>query len=104
MPASSHNNGYGYDRRFCGLLLDQLSLRDHPTYPDNRWFTSLYRADYEFQRLGPLRSIPSPGTGHNFLPSSTSGQPEPRQHYADNTSRLVGGACAEWLRQRNLYG
>jgi hypothetical protein len=28
----------------------------------------------------------------------------PRQHYADNTSRLVGGACAEWLRQSNLYG
>jgi hypothetical protein len=28
---------------------------------------------------------------------------EPRQHYADNTSRLVNQACTHWLRDRRNY-
>jgi hypothetical protein len=68
LPTSHH--GYGYDRRFAGLFLDQLSLRDHPTYPDNRWFTALFRADYEYQRIGPLTKVNSQ-PGHRSQPSSS---------------------------------
>jgi hypothetical protein len=54
-----------YDRRFVGAFLSELQLRNHPHFPESRWFTALRRADYEFQHLGgPLKPPPAgPGTG-----------------------------------------
>jgi hypothetical protein len=79
-------------------------VRNCPSYPEPHWFRSLSAADYKFAHLGPLKEISALGTGHLRLPASTSGQPEPRQHYADNISRSVNGACSRWLSERHFYG
>ena len=111
-PTSSHN--YGYDRRFAGLFLGELEMRGSPHYPDCRWFTALRRADYEYQRIGPLKPIGSPGLGHRALPGEVAGVPEgtEKQLYShnygdrdpDRLSAEVRGACTRWLNERQIYG
>jgi hypothetical protein len=68
-------NGY-YDRRFVGLFLGELEMRGSPKYPEGSWFTALTRSDFDFQRLGPLKVISSPGTGHKALPGEVAGVAE----------------------------
>jgi hypothetical protein len=72
LATSSHN---GYDRRFVGLFLDELSRRNSPRFPEGGWFNALGRADYDFRQLGPLKPLP---TGH-----SHSGL----NHYPETSSR-----------------
>jgi hypothetical protein len=112
MSPPSHN-GYGYDRRFVGLFLGELLLRGSPKYPEGRCFTALTRADYDFRRLGPLKLISGPGTGHKSHFPKTAGLAEGtgKQLYAhnygdrdpDRLSAEVSGACSRWLNSRGLH-
>ena len=79
MPSPSHN---GYDRRFIGAFLAELQLRNHPHFPERRWFTALRRASEQLRhprrggrwpqnpsraRAGPhARSGSQTGSGANF--------------------------------------